>query len=364
MKKALLFLLLVNCLLGILAAQNAQTSIPVWQGFSQYWGYNHRINRLGDWLEVSNQAGGPNVQPLHFAASGSGSDIAAVAQYYSTVNATEVDSKTGFVTFEIDGREGDQIELSEEIEILLQAPLPSSDNFEVVLRGFDLTTAGDAKADKLHAFSVKVVDLAQVASQKGFKAKIAVSLKMNCSSPECQLFNQELKYSLRVYWTAIWGRGFQSKMENIEATKSWDKKQANVDSLPQRLALVGNPHYPNMTAGIKGFSIELDDEHHFLAWETWINPATTFQNMLWMECGLNFVKHSPTMFSAFRNNYTGWPTPPAKWVVHRGAGSAKMSMDICMLMFKDAEIKRFSDSKTIRWKTRPGKQSKALPQQE
>ena len=226
----------------------------------------------------------------------------------------------------------------------------------MILAGFDLHTKTGAKADKLVQFSIQIDSLLSSAENGKIQAQIKYTLQLACSSAECEAFNQEVKYDLRVHWTAILGTGFLSKTETIDAGQTWEKKTPSKDTVPERLALSGNPNFPLMTVGIKGISMTLDAEHHILGWESWINPLSDFKNMLWLEAKLNFVQHQPSMYAAFKRNYTGFPKPPAKWVVHREAGQANWQMEICQLMFREAEINKSKVHSNVTWKTRHGKQ--------
>ena len=80
---------------------------PIWQGFSHQWGYNHRINRLGDWVENVSEGDSCIVKGTHTAASGSGADIATFAQYFTTVHSDLVETRSGVATFNLSGKEGE-----------------------------------------------------------------------------------------------------------------------------------------------------------------------------------------------------------------------------------------------------------------
>lgn len=352
-----LFLFVIN---SLLCAQSQPLSIPVWQGFSQYWGYNHRINRLGDWLEYQNSDSGQALQAKHFAASGSGSDEAVIRQYYSTIQAPKSAFEMGYVDFEIEAKEGESVVAQRGVSANFTKQFAASAHAEMILAGFDLVTAGDAKADKLQAFSIQIDEVAHLAESGEVQARVSVSLRMACGSAECQSFNQEVKYRLRVYWTAILGEGFSSKTRLLETAQAWEKKAIQPDSEPERLALAGDAAYPKLTAGIKKLAVTLDDEQHLLGWESWVHPLSDFKNLLWIEMNMRFVQQQPSMYAAFKRNYTGWPKPPAKWVVKRKSGTAKWEMLLCMLMFEDATIENHTKSDTITWKTSHGHQEKAF----
>ncbi|MEM7036562.1 MAG: hypothetical protein AAF570_06230, partial [Bacteroidota bacterium] len=135
-----------------LSAQNPEKGdcMLLWNGFSQQWGYNHRLNRIGNYV-LNDAEKGTDCQGemVHTAASGSGADSAAYAGYYSAVFAHGVDFSQQSVFLELMGKEKEEITATYEGSFF-QADIGKKDmGAEVVMNGFDLRTPTGVKADKL-----------------------------------------------------------------------------------------------------------------------------------------------------------------------------------------------------------------------
>src|SRR5438034_10609012 len=79
----------------------------LWQGFDHLWGYNHRLNRLGD-LVTDLSCAGPACQGnvTHTAASGSGADTVAYTSYYKRIDAKNVGFLSTTQIIELTSKEG------------------------------------------------------------------------------------------------------------------------------------------------------------------------------------------------------------------------------------------------------------------
>ncbi len=363
-------------------------SIYVWQGFSHHWGYNHRVNRLGSWVETpalgwsgpisppqerNSISRGRNHSPVaekeirpavvHAAASGSGSDEAQFNIYYREVRAEGISSFAGKETLHFSGEEFQQFHLEKEVEFTI--PRRPIRNVEVLLNGFDLRPVDSAKADKFIQFSISIeeVRIAEVdypepdTAPRKVVFTVAADLKMACSSPECEFFNPELNYLLDVYWVALLG-DFKLTQGQDSDFQIWDKY-----ALDSPL-VVGQQHrtetnYPDEVIGIKGFSLDLhDQEHHFsdLVFKVW--KARHFPPFYKVKSELYFGQWNPGMYQAFREYYTGRIPFPARWVTLKDEGSCELSLDYAILKFARETGKCHSQEGTIQWFTQPGEQAR------
>ena len=130
--------------------------IVVWQGFHHQWTYNHRLNRVGDWIEHLDRAGN-SVHALanHSAASGSGEDDAQWECFHTVVQARDVWFHPVRVeTIRLEGREEQDQEFAKEVRIPLPREMQGRQVYTVLLNGFDLCSESDA--DKLASFHLAV----------------------------------------------------------------------------------------------------------------------------------------------------------------------------------------------------------------
>src|SRR5690242_9683856 len=73
----------------------------IWRGFSHQWTYNHRCNRIGDYVVYNNN------KPItaHTSATGKGADSTYFTSYYSFVASQNVAFKEGKVTIQVNSKE-------------------------------------------------------------------------------------------------------------------------------------------------------------------------------------------------------------------------------------------------------------------
>src|SRR5437868_4718032 len=61
----------------------------IWQGFHHQWTYNHRINCIGDYVELYIDTSN-SPRSTHLSASGSGPDITTYDSYYTLVESDDI----------------------------------------------------------------------------------------------------------------------------------------------------------------------------------------------------------------------------------------------------------------------------------
>jgi hypothetical protein len=347
MRKYLPFLLFVLLQVQV-SAQNKAESIFIWQGFEQYWGYNHRINCLGDWIE--RDSAGENVTQ-HFAASGSGSDRLDYVQFSTKVAAPQLGFSEGKTSFDLVGKEGEMIEQRSRESIPFD--LEDGWDFELLLSGFELRTKPGVKADKFEVFGIQLLDPKIIEGQLSFE--ILVQLQMNCSTPECERGNQEVGYALDVYWMAIKAPGMSRQAKIVEQNQSWEKQNSTLPD-PIYVAWMLESGKAPAVVGIRGLELFMDEEHHMLGLQMGVEETASASPLLGARLKLGFVQNLPSMFAAYKAYYSGFPKLPAKWVVKGESGSANLRMHLSLLSIPDAEMKAEKVVGDLFWKTRHGKQ--------
>jgi hypothetical protein len=337
-------------------AQSSGDCFPLWQGFSQRWGYNHRIHRLGDWVVADGVPGECKGELGHAAATGSGADSAAFTQYYAWVRSDLVDFQQGTTTFQLTGKEGESIVLVEDAAVALPDVADPYAQFEVLLNGFDLCTADGAKADKIQSLDLGIDSVWVDPAAGKVRFRMRVGMRFSCASAECEALNQVVDYRLQVWWLAVGGPGFVSTRSSYGSARDWEK--TDTADLPPiaKVALLGDARYPAATVGIRGLHIQLDREQHMLGWESRVQCFGYVDGLLTLGVRMHFQQHDPDMYGAFKRHYAGGVRPPARWVVKRKAGKMVWEMDVALLQFESAQVEYGLRKGGIRWETKHGAQ--------
>jgi hypothetical protein len=341
-----------------LAAQSSRDCAAVWNGFSQSWGYNHRLNRLGDQIQI------PDLIPqnckilsTHTAASGSGADVADFTSYATTVKSLGNRFHQYESVLEFEGKEGNLIH--SEIELVLPYSECQNPDWSVnaVLNGFDLFTAEGAKADKVHGFYLGIDSVWTDLEALKVHIRIAADLLFSCSSLECERFNNEVHYQMKVQCLVVHGTDVEASHDRIGRGLSWTRDSL-ADSAPISTSVLGRPGYRSAALGIKSLRVMLDDEHHFSDWSMYVSPGfyDASSGLMQYKAGLYFGQWNPEQYDAFRKYYIGKPAIPPKWAVKRESGSAIMEIGLTLLQFQNADTSPDSLKGQIHWKTVPGRQ--------
>jgi hypothetical protein len=340
-------------------AQSTVNCFPLWQGFSQAWGYNHRIHRLGDWVAATGNAGECKAALGHAAASGSGADAAEFTQYYAWIQSDLLSFQEGITTLSLSGKEGEFIAVAEQDEADFLDAADSNVHFEVLLDGFDLCTSEGVKADKIQSLDMAIDSVWRDRAAGKVRFRLRAAMRFSCSSAECEALNQIVDYQLRIHWLAIEGHGFQSIRSSYGSGRDWEKNDTATPPPMAKVALLGDARYPTATAGITGLHMQLDREAHLLGWESRIQPFDYKKGLLTLGLRMDFVQNRPTMYAAYKERFEGRLRPPARRTVKRRAGNMVWEMDVALLQFEDAKVSHHLRKGTVEWHTRHGNQAGA-----
>ena len=166
------------------SSTNAGSAAVIWQGFQHRWGYNHRINRLGSYVEHTALSGNAcQADVVHTAASGTGPDTANCIDFFTRIRADNVWFQTGSVAIKIRTREEALGLIEELVPVDLAPELAGKDHYEVFLNGFDLISDDDA--DKLNSFALSVGKFAMDGARTALDVLIAGYLIVDCDTLEC-----------------------------------------------------------------------------------------------------------------------------------------------------------------------------------
>lgn len=329
------------------SAQSTRNCFAIWNGFSQHWGVQNRLARIGDWIMASGNRGECKAEAGHAAAASKGADRADFVQYHAWVETGLVEFQEGIGTMIFDGREGESITMLEEGEV----EFPNAEEgavSEVLLNGFDLCTAEGAAADNLQSFELAIDSVWTTDVPGKIRFRMRASIRFSCTTPGCEPLNQVVNYHLQIHWLALQGTGFRSLRSSYGGGRDWEKKDTTARPPMGKVALLGAVHFPQATAGITGLHLQLDRSQPMLAWESRIQPMSYSNGLLTLGMRMDFVQNDSAMFAA-NKAANGGPRSPQRKASKGKAGSLVWEMNVALLQFEDAEITSGSRSGSIQW---------------
>src|SRR3712207_798464 len=107
----------------------------LWQGFHHGWTYNHRLNRIGDWIvQTPSTDGELDARVKHSAASGSGEDEAAWKSFYTVLQSGTVRFHPVDVErIHLGGEEEEDQAFAKEVRVKLPAEMRDREVYAVLL---------------------------------------------------------------------------------------------------------------------------------------------------------------------------------------------------------------------------------------
>jgi hypothetical protein len=241
----------------------AQNNIAIWQGFEHHWTYNHRLNRLGDYITQNNN--GSEFVSNHTGATGLGKDSAYFNSYFATITNTDLAYFVGKINIPLSGKQGNIIQLKKKIKITQSSNLLNLKNYVAILNGFDITA--DESADKLQLFTINLGEPNFDKNDQCVYFTIEVILNVDCKSLECSVFNKKFSYNLDIHYLILGGQDHQLNNELISYDKitSWSKENPSQPKCNLETMSI-NTAYNNGIVAYKSFTILLSKELHYLSY--------------------------------------------------------------------------------------------------
>ena len=340
----------IICLLaltvGITITAVAQDSLwshsaCVWRGLRHSWTYNHRCNRMGDYVEKR----GSDFYSVHTSATGKGADSTFYTSYYSLVQSPDVWFHQGSECCELFGMENELLESTNEVMIPIPDGMKASSFMTAVINGFDIQSL--AKADKLQMFNVSIEKPEVLAEQRKIRLLIKITMVDNCQSLECETFNNRTGYSVTIHYLAVCAekKNIFENQDFSNRSYTWDKRIIN-GALNETRVIQGSSsgEFNTSLVGIQSFGFSLNKAHWLVEFDNNIQPQEykpvegTYaydieQSFAEWEEGMNKFSAVPEQ-SKFSTRRKGWIT---------------MEMDVVYLQFKDAKIKHGDTEGTMFW---------------
>jgi hypothetical protein len=304
-----------------------QDSAVVWNGFTQVWGYNHRVNSFGDYVgPVECDAEGCHAELVHSAASGSGSDTASWRTSHTLVRAPGVRFVQGFTRFtvDLDDAEGETHTFVEAEDFPVEAGVQA-----VVLGGWDLWA--DADADRLADLDVAVGEVVDG------RFDVTVSLGADCDSIECEKGDRGVAYEIVVSWLAVASDdALALSSASFADTYAWEAGGLDDELRLADLAMEGELPVAAPVAGASALafrrvSVKLDDDHHMAEWATEIEAGR--DDRFWVTLG-------------FKQWNAGTYWNPVSYIER---GDAEVAAEVVRLSFAEGCAQATSAEGEARW---------------
>lgn len=336
---------------------NGKGEALVWQGFEHSWGYNHRLNRLGDSvLSFGCDSDDPSecrgfVE--HTASSGSGSDQATYTSHFTRVvsNTDDVRFLNGELELEIRGEERETIDIRDTFTLELGPRMAGYDSYTVVLNGFDLFAIPSldtevVSADKLIELELGLFNEVHHSPENILDFDVEVDFMGSCRSAECAVLSRRLNYGLKVRFLVIASRndaetGLPAANEiavaPITASDEWSEDR-EIFAFPDQFFVDGvREAYREAFVAIKRLAIALDDEHHLLQLDTFVDRVSYDQERgrVGFDATLFFKQWRPLMeyANAFGCELLG---APCSRYAYRDSGAYEIRANLRVYQLLDA----------------------------
>jgi len=324
---------------GLIIAQDNVHQTVLWRGYEHSWTYNHRINRLGNYVESVDD----KMRSTHVSASGLGADSTFYTSHYTFIDCPTVGFHAGKVEIKLYGKEKQL--LTKRIEVSVPAPegMKNKEHYITMLNGFDLKAVDRADKIKLLRLSVEDAEYAPAINEIRFYLKVA--LVVNCQSLECSRFNQQTTYDLNVRYLIAAG-----DIEDLDGTPKtltkyypWGKKD-EFHHTAEKHHMFGRKGYNSAALGIKSMALTLDSEHWTVQYNNNITPLAYDEATARMDFSLDLF---------FKEWQQGMKTHSARPDLSKFSSKKKgwcvLDLGVVLLQFKDAKIVHQKHKGSLYW---------------
>lgn len=259
--------------------EDAQEHAVVWNGFTQAWGYNHRLNSLGDYVgPLACEDDACTADLVHTAASGSGSDTARWQAHHTLVTAPKAGFRQGATLLTFADEEGEGVLLRESVteRVPAEGLLAGRGAYTAVLGGFDVYSTDDA--DKVQRLELGVGDVTVDGDALVFDVEVA--LRLDCDSPECdgaRKLDHSMNYEVMLAWLVVGADDLAVTDLVEEHGYAWedgrDGIELDVDALAWSSVAEVRPGWAVATTALRRLAVDLDKQHHMAEWASAVVPS-------------------------------------------------------------------------------------------
>ncbi|OWY22962.1 hypothetical protein C7N43_02855 [Sphingobacteriales bacterium UPWRP_1] len=320
----------------------------VWRGFTHQWSYNHRLNRLGSYIENPPEFSGfPFTATFyHTSATGIGPDAGMYNGFYSYVAANGVTIQPAQKTIRFSGKLGDMHAAT--FEVLADAPKNFTDNYQhtVIINGFDIVS--ERRADKLQMFRISVSDGYYLPATQQIRFTVEAAFLVHCQSVECNYLSSRFDYNINLQFLIFSATEeyMFSAQQGYHYVYNWGKHdEVQHDFYDEyKISGIGNDLYPVAMLAFKSINITLDRPHWYVAWHSVIQPQkydSKLGNYLFA-LDLLFKQWSSDM-----RKRSAYP-PKSKFSLKRN-GWAAIDGTVVMLQFSSGFVLNSSSKGAFKW---------------
>jgi hypothetical protein len=269
MKKTVCIIFIFSFLVPVKAQEKA---FAVWQGFEHKWMYNHRLNRLGDYIAQPPYQKKPHpFTATHTGATGLGKDTAIFRSYFAEVKTRDIDFFPGVEKLKMQGKQGDLYQITKKL-FIIDAELAKKTKLAVVFNGFDLVS--ESGADKLQLLKINFSDPVRRNRSDTIELTLDVAIVVDCRSFECNRFNKQFQYDLSVRYVLLGALQDQMHITATDYNESviWTKLKTSAEmAIPKTIQ--GNYGYKNGFLAFKNIFIVLNHDHWILSYANAISRS-------------------------------------------------------------------------------------------
>ena len=321
----------------------------VWRGFSHQWQErNHRMNRLGNYIEGQACSSTPCTATLvHGASSGIASDVADYKTYYSRVAANGVGFQAGYSSFTVSGDENGVIRAVKPVQVSVGSNLRDRDRYVVLLNGFNLCANGGAEAKKPVTvfFGIDGEHYDPYTSTVNFLVESWLEVDCDTACPiECRCSHEWASYETRVSYLIIGGDEavFVTK-KDFSREYSWGDDVPSVSNISSSITGTVTSYYPSAVVGFTKILYDVnnteddplrakDEGHWFKQWITAALPKAYLaaSGTMELDVQLHFKAHGGYVFGSYRNS-----------------GNAFLQAQAALVQFRDGMVEHYSTTGTL-----------------
>ncbi|BDS15406.1 hypothetical protein [Aureispira anguillae] len=336
-------LIFLFCLLlqKFCSAQQDVHQAVIWRGFEHSWTYNHRINRLGNYIELNDN----KIESCHASASGLGADSTFYSSHYTFIKSPTTGFYGGEVAIKLYGKEKQL--LTKRIEVAVPAPegMKNKEQYITMLNGFDLMAV--ERADKIQLLRITVEDAEYAPAINEIRFYLKVALVVNCQSLECSRFNQKTTYNLKVHYLIAAGDRSQLNATPKTLTKDypWGRKD-EFHHTAEKYYMLGRKGQDYQTAalGIKSMALTLNAAHWTVEYHNNVTPLIYNKETARLDFSLDLF---------FKEWQQGMKTQSARPGLSKFSSKKKgwcvLDTGIVLLEFKDAKILHQKHKGALYW---------------
>jgi len=267
-------------------AQGQSDGAFIWRGFNHQWTYNHRLNRMGDYLKQEDcTASGTGELPRvtcsgsvhHTGASGTGADELTFASHYTQIASAAAGFRPARVELHLQGREQREIRREKTVELSVGSDAAEQTHV-ALLNGYDLHTTRKARAKKPKRFRVWVTDQPSYHPEDGtVSVGVGALIDVNCDSVECKTQKGRVHYRIELRAMLISSGSMEVTSRRFETNYKWNRREEigiNRSALNwNRQGIRGRAKkYPVGLVGFREIDFNLGKrgkykDHWFVRWE-------------------------------------------------------------------------------------------------